>query len=72
MPLFGSMDGQSLFVATASSDVATKVNMKNFGTWLKENAGLRGRGGAKNTIQGGGTEFDPDLKEQIKDWLKQQ
>jgi len=62
-------DGRTQFLSMASPDIAKRLNMKNFGSWLKDNLGLRG-GGAKNIIQGGGGNFDAKWKEQIAQWLQ--
>lgn len=69
---FGSDLGEKvLFVTSVSNEFAKQVNLKEFGTWLKDHAQLRG-GGSKNTLQGGGAKFDANLKELIKGWLTQQ
>jgi hypothetical protein len=42
--------------------------MKNFSAWLASTQGLRG-GGIKNSIQGSGERFNPQLASDIKEWL---
>lgn len=66
---FGSnLDGKVLFIATMSDSISNHVNLKEFGSWLKDHAQLQG-GGSKTIIQGGGLKFDAKLKESIKEWL---
>ncbi len=66
---FGSDLGDKvLFVTNVSNEFAKQVNLKEFGTWLKDHAQLPG-GGSKATLQGGGAKFDSNLKESIKKWL---
>ncbi len=66
---FGSDCGDKvLFVAHASSQISNQLDLKKFGSWLKDHANLRG-GGSKNTLQGGGAKFDAHLKDQMKEWL---
>lgn len=66
---FGSNLGDKvLFVANVSNEFVKQVNLKEFGTWLKDHAQLLG-GGSKATLQGGGAKFDSNLKNSIKEWL---
>lgn len=66
---FGSdLHDKVLFIAMASDSIANRVNLKEFGSWLKEHAQLQG-GGSKTIIQGGGLKFDAKLKDAIKEWL---
>lgn len=68
---FGSnVDGKVIFIATVSDSLSNHVNLKEFGSWLKEHAQLQG-GGSKTIIQGGGAKFDAKLKESIKEWVNQ-
>ncbi len=67
---FGSTgDNRVTFFSGVSAPFADRLNMKNFGSFLKETARLRG-GGSKNILQGGGAKFDANLKNHIVDWLK--
>jgi len=66
--LISSTDSRSIFLASVSSKIETAVNLKNFGTWLKDEVGLRG-GGSKNTLQGGGGKFDAKLGDKIRTWV---
>ena len=67
---FGSTgDNRVTFFAGVSAPFADRLNMKNFGSFLKETAQLRG-GGSKNILQGGGAKFDANLKNHIVDWLQ--
>lgn len=69
---FGSEgDNRVTFVTTISNRFADRLDFKEFGTWLKENANLRG-GGSKNILQGGGAKFDANLKDMLKEWIKKQ
>ncbi len=66
---FGSnLDGKVVFIATASDSISNRINLKEFGLWLKEHVQLQG-GGSKTIIQGGGAKFDTKLKELIKEWV---
>ncbi len=56
------------FYTAISSQFAHAVDMKQFASWL-QTQGLRG-GGSKNSIQGGGEKFNPQLGDMIKEWLK--
>ena len=67
--LISATDDRSIFLATLSDQFANRVNLKNFAAWLKDEYGLRG-GGTKNSIQGGGGKFDPELETAITAWLK--
>ncbi len=69
---FGSeSDKRVTFVATIHDQLANKLDIKQFGAWLKEDAQLRG-GGSKNILQGGGAQFDANLKDMIKAWIENQ
>lgn len=56
------------FYAAVSSQFAAAIDMKQFGAWL-QTQGLRG-GGSKNSIQGGGEKFNPQLGATIKQWIQ--
>lgn len=64
-----SSDAPVIFYTAASSQFAQAIDMKQFGSWLAGH-GLRG-GGVKNSIQGGGQKFDPQLGASIKQWLQE-
>lgn len=68
--LTSNTDDRTQFVCAVSSDIESKVNLKNFGAWLNEKCGLRG-GGSKNILQGGGGKFDHNWKEAIKKYIDQ-
>ncbi len=68
--VYNFVNNRVLFYSSVSSELSDKVNMKQFGAWL-ETKGLSG-GGGKNSIQGGGNTFDPQLGIAIKEWLQQQ
>lgn len=57
------------FYALISPQYAQLIDMKKFASWL-QTQGLRG-GGAKNSIQGGGEKYNPQLDVAIKQWLQQ-
>jgi hypothetical protein len=58
------------FYTAISSQFTHTLDMKQFSTWL-QTQGLRG-GGSKNSIQGGGEKFNPQLGAAIKQWIEQQ
>jgi hypothetical protein len=62
------VDKGVLFYTAVSSEFANIIDMKQFGEWL-QTQGLRG-GGSKNSIQGGGEQFDPQLGAAIKQWIQ--
>ncbi len=67
--LVSAIDDRSLFLVSIADQLSDKVNLQKFASFLKDTHGLRG-GGSKNTLQGGGGKFDPQLKEAVLDWLK--
>ncbi len=67
--LVSTADNKCNFLTAVSEQLADRVNMKNFASWLKDAHGLRG-GGSKNSLQGGGVKFDPQLKNAIAGYLK--
>jgi len=60
---------QTIFYTLLSSQFLSTVDMKQFAAWLSTQ-GLRG-GAAKNSIQGGGGKYNPQLGDAIKQWLKE-
>jgi alanyl-tRNA synthetase len=69
--LVSEIDDRSAFVVSNAAQLSDRLNLKNFGSWLKEEHGLHG-GGPKNILQGGGAKIDGKLKENIIEWLKKQ
>lgn len=59
------------FLCSLAHSFAKTIQLKNFGTWLKDNYGLRG-GGSETNLQGGGAKFDPKLADAIKGWVQEQ
>lgn len=55
------------FYAAVSSQFASVIDMKQLSAWL-QTRGLRG-GVSKNSIQGGGEKFDPQLGAALKEWI---
>lgn len=66
--VYNHLNDRVSFYTAVSSEFANAIDMKQFGAWL-QTKGLRG-GGAKNSIQGGGENFDPQLADAIKQWLQ--
>ncbi|MDP3889284.1 MAG: alanine--tRNA ligase-related protein, partial [bacterium] len=66
--VISSHDNRSIFLGHLSAQFITYLNLKNFASWLKEKHSLQS-GISNNTIQGGGGKFDPNLGEQMKEWL---
>jgi alanyl-tRNA synthetase len=60
---------QTIFYTLLSSQFSSTVDMKQFAAWLNTQ-GLRG-GAIKNSIQGGGGKYNPQLGDAIKQWLKE-
>lgn len=69
--MISATDDKSNFVMTVDPKFASTLNLKDFGTWLKDEHGLRG-GVSQNSIQGGGGKFGANLQEAIFGWLRQQ
>jgi len=65
----GQQQDPVLFYTAVSPQFSNAIDMKQFGAWL-QTQGLRG-GGAKNSIQGGGEKFNPQLAGAIKQWLQE-
>ena len=68
--LISDLGEKSLFVAQTDPKFLKVVNMKNFGSWLKDEHGLRG-GGKIDSLQGGGGKFDTKLAKSIAGWIKE-
>ena len=64
-----SIQDRSIFIAQATKDITNLLDLKKFGSWLKEMHGING-GGSQILIQGGHGKFDPKLKDSIREWLK--
>ncbi len=62
-------NARTKFYAVLSPAYADAVDMKAFSAWLSSAQGLRG-GVAKNSIQGGGEKYNPQLGSDIKKWLQ--
>jgi len=63
-----AMNHQTIFSSLLSPAYATIIDIQAFSTWLKEQHGLRG-GINKNSIQGGGSTYNPQLEADIKTWI---
>ena len=68
--LISTTDNRILFYSSLSKEFESRLNLKDFASWLKEEYGLRG-GGPKNTLQGGGAKFDAKLGDDLKTWMEQ-
>jgi alanyl-tRNA synthetase len=66
--VYNMVGNQISFYTAVSSEFAHAIDMKQFGAWL-QTQGLRG-GGSKNSIQGGGEKFNPQLGAAIKQWMQ--
>lgn len=62
-------DDKYIFVTMLASNLTTRLNLKEFGAWLKDQHHLAG-GGSPTSLQGGGTKIDPKLGDAIRAWLK--
>jgi alanyl-tRNA synthetase len=67
--LISSADARTSFVASVGPKTADMINLKNLASWLQDTHALRG-GGSKNSLQGGGGQFDPQLRDSIIEWLR--
>ena len=67
--VISSADNQSLFYAVISPQYTHAIDIKEFSLWLKNNHNLRG-GGQKNSLQGNGEKYNPQLIDAIKKWLQ--
>ena len=67
--LFSSEAENNYFVAAVSKDLTSRINLKSFGSWLKDNFNLGG-GGSLTMIQGGGQSVPTDITIRIFDWLE--
>ena len=70
--LISTTDNRSLFYSTIASEFAKQVNVRNFSGWLKDKFNLHGGIQKGNILQGGGNEFNPNLKDAIKTWMSNQ
>lgn len=61
---------KSIFYTLISQQFMQSIDIKKFASWLAEQ-GLRG-GVVKNSIQGGGEKYNPQLSIAIKSWLDMQ
>ncbi len=62
-------DDKYIFVSMLSSNFAPRLNLKEFGAWLKDEHNLAG-GGNQTSLQGGGAQIDAKLADEIREWLK--
>lgn len=69
--LVSSHDNRSLFFVSVAEQFSDRLDLKKFASYLNDKLKLRG-GGARNTIQGAGGKFDPNMKEMVIGWLKKQ
>ena len=69
--LISETDSRSTFLVSNTDQFSDRLNLKDFGSWLKDEHGLRG-GGPKNILQGGGGKIDAKLSEVVVGWLKKQ
>lgn len=68
--LMSTVDAQRCaFIAALAPQFTSSINLKAFGTWLQETAGLRG-GGSGTSIQGGGPVVGSELGDKIAQWLQ--
>ena len=67
--LISEKDIRSNFLVSNADQFSDRLNLKDFGSWLKDEHGLRG-GGPKNILQGGGGKIDMKLRDAIVGWLK--
>ena len=62
------LHNRTQFVANLSPQFSDRIDLKKFGSFLKDEHGIRG-GGTKNILQGAGGKFDAKLESAIIDWL---
>jgi alanyl-tRNA synthetase len=67
--LTSSSEGKNVFVCMIAPDLTARIDLKQFGSWLKETYNLAG-GGSKNLLQGGGQTIDQGLDAGIHKWLE--
>jgi alanyl-tRNA synthetase len=60
---------RTAFVAMVTPTFADRVNLTNFGAWLKETHKLQG-GGSKNYLQGAGPKIGRDVRDSFEQWLR--
>lgn len=68
--LVSATDTSCSYVVAASPNLAS-FQLKNFQAWLAQSFGLKG-GGSPTMVQGGGSRFERDWVNKIKDWIKNQ
>jgi alanyl-tRNA synthetase len=61
--------GRSIFIVHVSPSLAGNINLKKLSQWLKERHGISS-GGSQTVLQGGSEQFDGNLKDSIKEWVK--
>jgi alanyl-tRNA synthetase len=66
--IISATGSQVIFYTVVSSEFTQRVDVKQYSAWLNTQ-GLRG-GGPKNSIQGGGEKYNPQLGSAIKQWLQ--
>lgn len=66
--IISQTDDRCTFLGALSANYANAINLKDFGTWLKDTHGLRG-GSSANTLQGGGGKIDAKLRDDIVAWI---
>lgn len=64
-------NGKIMFLASVDKSLASKIDMKQFKSWLQDTCGLRG-GGNTTTLQGGGKLPEGGCKDAMKAWLAEQ
>ena len=68
--LISTANGRTNFLCLLSEQHTSKFDLQAFASWLKDTHGLRG-GGRKNSLQGGGSVYNPALEGSVKQWLAQ-
>lgn len=69
--LTSSFDSKIIFLAFASPSLHTKLNLKEFGIFLKVSHNIKG-GGSGNILQGGMAQLPSEFKESIKQWIQKE
>lgn len=57
------------FLCILTPTLTTTLDLKKFGSWLKDTHGLRG-GASATSLQGGGSKIDAKLNDDIKNWIQ--
>jgi alanyl-tRNA synthetase len=60
---------RTAFVAMVTPSFADRVNLADFGAWLKETHKLQG-GGSKNYLQGAGPKIARDVRDSFEQWVR--